>query len=148
MTDRYIIHVTLTTGHMARHSRADMPDTAVSDVAEIIDSILQGGRAEVPGRPGHFVTGANAGRNLIATLRAGETPILVTGVCIQSRSSPRLWRMMHDGPYSLATDPDSPVSAPWIADRIEPGALDHMASMRWTGSWARCLGWAWVEYDQ
>lgn len=142
----YLLHVTLTTGLMARHPRATTDDAAVAVAAEAIDTIIQGGRAEIPGQPGHYVTGTNAGRNLVTTLQAGQTPILVTAVCIQSRSSPRLWRMLHEGPYCLATDPARPVAAPWVADRIEPGALDHMEAMRWTGSWARCLGWAWMEY--
>lgn len=148
MPEGYLLHATLTTGHVARHRRSDTDGRAVALVADMIDGLLQGARMQVPGRPGHFATGVNAGRNLITTLHADRTPILTTGVCVQSRSSPRLWRMLHEGPYSLATDSDHPVSAPWIADRIEPGALDHMEAMRWTGGWARCLGWAWLEYDR
>lgn len=144
----YLLHATLTTGHMARHSRKDSDSRAIEAVTGLLDVVLLGGRVEIPGHPGHYATGVNVGRNLIVTLAAGDDPILTTAVCIKSRSSPRLWQMMHDDRYSLTTVANNPPAAPWIADRIEPGALDHMESMRWTGGWARALGWAWVEYDQ
>lgn len=151
----YLIHVTLTTGHMSRHQRNDTEDAAIAAVSDLLDGILQGGAVEIPGRPGYYATGRHADRSLIVTLWAGHPnrdglPILTSGVVTRSRASRRLWALLHDQATAgaLATDPDKPPSAPWVADRIEPGALDHMDAMRWTGSWARCLGWAWLEYDR
>ena len=145
---RYLVHITLSTGHAARYRREDTNDGTISVVAAMLDGLLQGGRIEMPGFVGHFVTGTHAGRNLVVTLAAGAAPILTTAVCLRSRSSAGLWRLMHDGPYKLVTDRERPVDAPWVADRIEPGAIEHMSAMRWTGAWARCLGWAWMEYDR
>lgn len=144
---QYLIHATLTTGHMGRHVRSGSADASIDAVAGMLDGILQGGRVAVPIGPDWVAYGANAGRNLMVTLACGETPVLTTAVCCQKKASGRLWRLMHDGPYILKTTPDRPPATPWIADRIEPGAVDHIDKMHMTGGWSRCLGWAWLEYD-
>lgn len=142
---RYILHATLNTGDVVRQNRAD---ATIATVAALIDSLLIGGAPDLPGFAGYTVRGANSGRNLIATLYTGADLILTTAVCVQSRSSPRLWRMMHDSANALATDPARPPTAPWIADRIEPGAADHIDAKVCISRWSRALGWAWMEYDR
>lgn len=157
---RYIHHVTLQTGHVARQYRKDVSDEAIDRVSEILDSLLTGGKPAVPGQPEFWVDGAHQGKVLTVTLWTGMRddgdPILSTVTCLKSRSSPAAWRLIHDSatvPY--VTDPTNPPPAPWTADRIETGFLPmaEAAAMRgekslWTGDLARCLAWAWMEYDR
>lgn len=148
-----LYHVTLMTGHVARQSRDDVSQDAIDVVAELLDGILQGAHLPLP-VPGYLVNGTHFGRDLIATVWRGpwvtRVPILTTGVGLRSRSAPRLWRELHAHPEALpaplATDVNAPPPVPWIADRIEAGALLHTDALAWTGDWARCLGWAWMDY--
>ncbi len=142
----YIHHVTLQTGHVARQSRAEVGDAAIAALSDLLDSALTGGRPAVPGFVTYAVTGAQQGRDLVATLWRGDAPILTTAVALRSRSAPALWRLLHHGRDDLATDPESPPPAPWCADRLEVGALLHREALAWTGDYARCLAWAWVAY--
>lgn len=154
MVTNYLHHVTLTTGHVARQRREDISDAAVEAVSEMLDGILQGAHVAVPGQPRYRANGTHHGRDLIVTLWAGpweaRSPILTTGVALKSRSAPRLWRELHAHPETLpmplATAAEAPPPTPWIADRLEAGAIQHTDALAWTGDWSRCLGWAWMEY--
>lgn len=78
-----------------------------------------------------------------------RVPIITIGVATKSRSARTLWRILHDkSPFPLATTASFPPAAPWIADRIEGGALMHPEALTWTGDFSRNLGWAWMEYDR
>ncbi|HBU13777.1 MAG TPA: hypothetical protein DEF16_02120, partial [Gemmobacter sp.] len=67
-------------------------------------------------------------------------------VCLRSRDSARLWATLHKGQPALLTRGDDPPATPWMAERIEAGAPLHMDAMRWSGSLARAVAWAWMEY--
>ncbi|SKA31126.1 hypothetical protein [Consotaella salsifontis] len=144
----YFSHVTLDTGHRARQPREAVADTVIEMMRPILDSALTGGKPAVPGCEGYHLASSHATRNtMLATLYHDDgTPILTTAVCLKSRDGPKLWRMLHERP--LATRPDDPPPAPWIADRLEPGAMAHPDALAWTGDFSRCLAWAWAEYDR
>lgn len=160
MVSRYIYHVTLQSGHVARQFRRDVSDAAIDAVSALLDSLLTGGKPAVPGQPDFWIDGAHQGRVLTVTLWTGMRddgdPILSTVTCLKSRSSPHAWRLLHDTaniPY--VTDPDNPPPAPWTADRLEAGylamaqgAIQRGESSLWTGDFTRCLAWAWMEYCQ
>lgn len=157
---RYIHHVTLQTGHVARQYRRDVSDEAVDAVSALLDSLLTGGQPAVPGQPEFWVSGVHEGKVLMVTLWTGMRdegiPILTSVTCLKSRASPAAWRVIHDSatvPY--VTDPTNPPPAPWTADRIETGflpmaeaAVQRGETSLWTGDFARCLAWAWMEYGQ
>jgi len=157
---RYIHHVTLQTGHVARQYRRDVSDEAIEAVSALLDSVLTGGQPAVPGFPDFWVSGSHEGRVLVVTLWTGMRdegiPILTSATCIKSRASPAAWRALHENavvPYQ--TDPDNHPPAPWTADRLETGylpmaeaAVQRGETSLWTGDFARCLAWAWMEYCQ
>jgi len=144
----HLHHVTLTSGDVARHRRDSFDGSAIAAAATLLDSILTGGKPEVS--PGYRAFGSHSGHSLLVTLVGpDDAPILTTGVALRSRSAPRLWRMLHDRPsLPIVTDPAAPPPAPWIADRLEIGAATDEVATTWTGRWAACVGWAWLEYDR
>ena len=147
----YIEHVTLTTGHNVRQFRSGVSQAALAAVTETLDGILEGAVMLVPGCPGYLVNGGHSGHGLWATVWHGpwpsKEPILTTATALKARSAPRLWRMLHDTATTpCATRREAVPPAPWLADRIEVGALEHPEAMEWTGDFARCLAWAWYEH--
>src|SRR5690606_8342415 len=68
---RYIHHVTLQTGHVARQYRRDVSDEAIEAVSALLDSVLTGGQPAVPGFPDFWVSGSHEGRVLVVTLWTG-----------------------------------------------------------------------------
>lgn len=144
----YLVRADLARADLCRNYRRDLPDEAVAEMSDTLDALLIGGRPEVPHRPGHRLSGAHGGsRSLVATLSAPDgAPIMTIAVCTRPRASARLWAMLHDNQEGLLTRADDPPAAPWLAERIEGPAMLHMDAMRWTGSLARALAWAWMEY--
>lgn len=157
---RYIHHATLQTGHVARQYRRDVSDEAIEAVSALLDSVLTGGQPAVPGQPEFWVSGVHGGKVLMVTLWTGMRdegiPILTNVTCLKSRASPAAWRALHESavvPYR--TDPNRHPPAPWTADRLETGylpmaeaAVQRGETSLWTGDFARCLAWAWMEYGQ
>lgn len=147
----YLHHVTLNTGHVVRQPRSVLGAPVQAAFAELLDSLLQGGRPAVPGFAGYVAQGTQWGRDLLVTVigLSSQAPVITTGVCLRSRSSRRLWRAMHDKAIvPLATVSDQPAPPPWVADLLWPTATLHPDALEWTGDWSRCLGWTWVEYDR
>lgn len=147
----YINHVTLNSGHMASQRREDVGEATIAALSDMLDGLLTGARLPVPGQPSYLLSATQTGHNLIVTLWRGpwerRQPILTTATALKSRSAPGLWRMLHEtSSVPLATDPASPPSVPWTADRIELGALLDASPLAWTGDMARCLAWAWHSY--
>lgn len=147
----YIWHVTLNSGHALKQPRSAVGDDAIAALADMLDAVLAGGHPEVPGFKGYVVNGNYSGHDLISTLWAApwsnRVPILTTAISLKSRSSPALWRMMHEqSTVALRTEADKPPAAPWLADRLEAGAVLHADALAWSGDFSRCLAWAWAEY--
>jgi hypothetical protein len=141
----YIHHLTLNTGHVAHQYRVMVSDEAVAAVSDVLDAALQGGRPGIPGCAGYHLRASHQGRNLVATVTAGDGPdapaILITGVCLKSRDAPGMWSkvMQRAGQHP-------PV--PFCVDLLPSAADHHLDAMAWTGDWSRCLAWAWLEYDR
>ena len=147
----YIRHVTLMTGHVVRQHRADMDDAAIAALSETLDGVLQGATMPVPGCPGYVVNGGHSGYDLWITVWRepwpSTTPIMTMGTALKSRSARGLWHMLHDTATTpCATDREAVPGAPWQADRIELGAIQHADAMSWTGDFSRCLAWTWHDY--
>ncbi len=149
----HIVRADLARGELSRSYPDEFSSDAIVQMTGVIDVILREGGSEVPDRPDYCVTGGGtATRALIVTLLHGQpakgTAILTIAICASSRDSLALWSMLHDGRKGLRTRADEPPAAPWLAERIEPGAVRHMGGMEWTGGWSRCLAWAWLGYNR
>lgn len=160
MTGRYLYHITLTTGHVAKQPRSRMDSPAFPRIAALLRAALAGGTPEI--LPGHNLRAEAHGHNLITSVWSGGGLMLTTGVALQSRSAARLWRHLHNTADprmgALATRVDEPAPAPWIADRIEIGLAQAMQAAAgvadttgvtdWSGALSALTGWAWMEYTR
>lgn len=150
---KYIHHITLATGHVARTSRADVTDDTITAlrpwlqaaIAHIDDYPLPGPlgtrdqfRAQVTIQAGALVCtvfGTTPGAPLV--------PLVTFGVAARSRQSRDLWAMMlaQFGAQCGIRAPEPP----WCAVAIHAGfALQHGASA-WIGDFERCVAWTWLE---
>ncbi len=156
----YLWHVTLTTGHAGPQARSRMDSPSYPRVAGLLRAALAGEEPEI--LDGYTLRAEARGANLITSVWSGGVLMLTTGVALQARSAPRLWRHLHEtadpslGP--LATQIDKPAPDPWIADRLEAGLARAMQAARgtadvtgvtdWSGPLSALTGWAWMEYGR
>lgn len=156
LDDRYVLHVTLTTGHRRRSLRSEVRDEVLAVLRPLLERALAGEYVAVPGvGTGYTMRGARYGRCCTVTVYApqGETarpqpvPVLTIGVAGHSRCGARLWRSLHESAAIVptVTSPDQTPPEPWVADRLEIGAVQHLEAMHWTGDWSRCMAWTWLE---
>ena len=150
--ERYIAHVTLSSGHLRQSPRSEVADDVVALCTEILAQAAAEGEAKVPAlEPPCTLRVTRSGRCSIVTVHGpGEAPLVTIGIAGHSKCGPKLWRMLHEGRSELATDPARVPAEPWCAARIEPGVatltpatlaqlLPPLADLE------RCLAWALLE---
>lgn len=161
MRERYLYHVTLTSGRVQQSPRSEVGDDVIAMLRPLLTRALRGEDVPVPHMPGYTVRGGVHGRCCLVTLFRAEAetrgedgrplqpPVLSIGVAPHSRCGAYLWRAMHQPlvPQAppLATDPDAVPAEPWCADLIEIGAVLHPLDLSWTGDFSRCVAWTWIE---
>lgn len=158
--ERYIEHVTLTTGHTRRSPRSEVSDEVVAMLRPLLDRALRGEHVAIPGAvPACTMTGGVHGRCCAVTVwsqdpvsggtaRPQPVPIATVGVAEHSRCGAYLWRHLHETaqpPQQLATRPDQVPPEPWCAARLEVGAALVPEAMEWLGDLERCIAWTWLE---
>lgn len=147
MNDRYLEHLTLTTGHSRRSPRSEVPDEVVSTLRLWLDRALAGGDMEpLPGDlEQRFGAVAVKGAGLIVTLYNLElgapVGIVKFGVAGRSRHSRECWKILTS---VAATDAKQP-AVPWCAAVLYPAAFDCIDDLPWVGDFERCVAWAWLE---
>jgi hypothetical protein len=137
--DRYIHHVTITTGHVRRSYRDEVSDEALVACREI----LARAESDVPGQPGYRVRVTRSRGCMVATVHHDAVPVVTIGIATHSRCGSRLWRLMHSSGIAMAACPPEP----WVAALILPGLVDAMDAASWLGDFERCLGWAALTED-
>lgn len=149
--ERYIAHVTLTSGHLIPSPRSEVADDVVALCTELASRAARG-EAKIPKlTPPCTLRVTRSGRCSLATIYGpGEAPLLTIGVAGHSRCGSALWRRLHEGRDDLATDPRRVPGEPWCAARIEQGVatLSPTALMELMPALAdlgRCLAWALLE---
>lgn len=153
---RYLIHITLDTGHSRRSPRGEVDDAAIAAVQDGLTRALArpGAEVAVPGMDGWAYSATAQGRALIVTVwrRIAElkAPVVTFGVAAHSRAGAGLWRVLHQPrggiatPY--ATSPDRVPPEPWVAARMEAGvALVDPEALTWIADFERVVGWAWIS---
>ncbi|OLP04627.1 hypothetical protein [Rhodoferax antarcticus] len=145
----YINHVTLSTGHTARTSRADVTDETIKTLSPWLDAAL----AHKDDYPLPGTLGARDGYVMSASLMHGglvchvgqleSGPLVSFAVAKRSRQSGELWAWMcaQYGSRAGLTAPGTP----WCAVALRPSfALQH-GSSAWIGDFERCVAWTWLE---
>lgn len=149
MSERYLHHVTLTSGHVRHSPRSEVRDDVLTLLAPLLDRALSGEPVPVPGVTGGYtITGGAEGRCCTLTVWApGRVPVVTIGVATHSRCGAGLWRLLHDHAVGMpvATTRDQVPPEPWYAARLEVGALQHRDAAAWCGDFERCLAWCWIE---
>jgi hypothetical protein len=150
MRPRYLHHLTLSTGHVARTLRADVSAEALAACRALIDAALAEGIQPVPGVDGYLLEAAyHGGRCLVVHVRAAPSTLLVSvGIAAHSRCGAALWR-------AITTSPGAPPGAerrqcppePWCTVQLMPGmgTPEGLAAAPWLGDLERCLAWAWID---
>lgn len=134
----HINHVTLTTGRTRKTYPHEVSKELYFVLQRIVRESTRAGGVEL--FEGYRLKTTREGDVAIATVYAdGDLPILTTAAA--PTSNPTLWQLMHNTDQPLMTDPDKPVSGPFIADRLEIGAMQHADALEWTGDFSRCFGW-------
>lgn len=143
-------HITLQTGHIMKQRRSMVAHDVVAFSGDLLRRALSGGHPALPFDNGKWLlTAASSEGTLVSTLWAGpwksRVALLTSGVALNPLSGLHLWQALHETAGHLATDPKRPPKVPWIADRIEPGIVNHVEAVAWTADFARSLAWAWFE---
>lgn len=154
----YINHITITTGHNARTSRADVDDATLAIVAPWLKNIINTDTPHpLPVEPlSHFsaIAFVREGGLLVtvygpsgphlhgAPAHGAGIPLVTFGVAQKSRHGEPLWAMM------TASFPHQPSikqpRTPWCAVAVHPSIMAHPAAMEWLGDFERCCAWAWI----
>lgn len=142
----YINHVTLNTGHI----RKSYPDDVGKDLYFMlrrlfVEMFSDNGAEVVEGY--HAKARYSEGNGVLITLFSNidNVPILTTAI-VKENNDDFLWELLHEN-YSapLATNISNPPEKPYIADRMEIGAMLHIDALKWTGDFSRCMGWIYVD---
>lgn len=152
----YINHITLTTGHMARTSRADVADEVLAVVAPWLKEIINTNRSHSLPVPdlSHFSAIAFVqDGGLIVTVYGpsgphqpgnpanADIPLVTFGVAQRSRHA-GLWHLLLAS-FKHADKINQP-STPWCAVAIHPSAPAHKDSLSWLSDFEHCCAWAWI----
>lgn len=153
----YIHHITLTTGHEVRTSRADVADEVLEIVSPWLQSIINTGQKHpLPVQElihysaiafvqdgGLLVTvyGPSGPHEPGKTTNA-DIPLVTFGVAQRSRHGEQLWDIMLAS-FEHANGILIP-STPWCAAIVYPSAMAHKDALSWLADFERCCAWAWI----
>lgn len=153
----YINHTTLTTGHNARTSRADVADDVLAIVAPWLQSIVGAGqKSPMPVQAlSHFSAIAYVqDGGLIVTVYGpdgphergqpanADIPLVTFGVAQRSRHSEPLWAMLlanFDHPEGIKQP-----GTPWCAVVMHLSIMAYADAIDWLADFERCVAWAWI----
>lgn len=154
----YIRHITLTTGHCNRSSRAEVDDATLAVLAPwLVKAVASGAPQPLPVDDlSHYSAVAfTDGGGLVVTIyapsgphvpgqssRPGGTPLVTIGVAQRSRHGGNLWAMMVAS-FGAAAGLAKP-QEPWCAVALHPAVALHEDAARWLGDLERCIAWAWI----
>lgn len=145
----YLNHVTLSTAHTARTSRADVTDDTIKSLKPWLQAALEYvDPYPLPGPLGErdgFVMSASIkdGALICHVGHAQSGPLVTFGVAARSRQSGELWAWLCAN-YGSAKALQAP-SAPWCAVALHPGFLEQQGAAAWLGDFERCVAWTWLE---
>jgi hypothetical protein len=154
----YINHITLSTGHLARTSRADVADETLAVLAPWLNAGLREPTnmpLPVPSLSHYSAKITLGGGALLVTIMApggphtagrqyhGKVvPLATVGVAQRSRQTIDLWAMMV-AQYGAVPGLQQP-GTPWCAVALHAGLAAYPNAVHWLGDLERCLAWAWI----
>ncbi|MCW3793797.1 hypothetical protein OM416_19580 [Paenibacillus sp. LS1] len=136
---KQINHITLNTGHIRRSSPDEIDKGMYFALKRIVnDSFGPDGTTVLDG---YILKSSRIKEATIGTIYADDGIPIITTICTET-DEPLLWEMMHDtATVPLDTERSKPAAGPYISDRLEVGAMEHLGAMVWSGDFSRCFGW-------
>ncbi len=147
--DRYLHHVTLTTGHSRRSWRHEVDPTIIARLADLLECARHESRALIPYLvpPCWLYLDETASCALMTVRLEDDVPLITLVVASHAVCGAQLWHLLHEtaqGPLATRTE-DRP-NEPWCGVRIEVGASSvPLKTIAMLADLERCLAWAWLE---
>lgn len=143
MKPEFLFHYTLNTGYVRKSYPSEIKKTIYFRLHRIWRETQKPEGAEVMD-DGCRAKATIDGRLALVTIFSPDgVPIVTSG--ISPTGDPEVWRLLHQHRYPpdmpLATKLNEPPSGPYIADRVELGAILYPSALQWTGDFCRCFGW-------
>lgn len=143
----YINHITLNTGHI----RKTTPNEVNKEIYFILNRIYKESFSKNGAKifDKYVVKSTNSDIGVIFTLFDEQgIPIITSGISKNDYKG-ELWKMLHETTeMPMKTSPNQKPALPYIADRLEFGAMFHMNALQWTGDFSKCMGWITLAPDK
>jgi hypothetical protein len=150
--DRYLHHVSLTTGHVHRNVRSATDNERVERCAGILAAALAGNQPVVPGIAPPLMLHARGGGHCLSVWLClvdapNAPPVTRIAIAANSECGIELWRSLHaNAPIPLATQNHALPPEPWCAERldVEPARaeIDLWGTLQ---DFECCVAWAFLE---
>lgn len=143
----HFTHVTLTTGHSCPQVAEDVLPAVIAHLAPVVAESLADGRAVPMAALGDGVTvqvSRQDGAFRVEVFRAhssGRVLVLTFGVALDGATGRSLWQRLHRESQLPCRASAQPPSTPWIAARIEPGALTCPGLLWLLGDFECAIAW-------
>jgi hypothetical protein len=145
----YLNHITLSTGHTARTSRANVSDVTIKTLSPWLKACIDYiDDYPLPGplgfRDGFVMSASILHGGLVC--RVGHMvggPLVSFGVAARSRQSGELWAWMC-AQYGSKEALQAP-GTPWCAVALRPAYSAQPGISAWMGDFERCVAWTWLE---
>ena len=152
----YINHITLSTGHLRRSPRSEVPDETLALLRPWLDAAL---KSEVPiplpaDELAHYSAIAIHEIGLVVTVYApagphlrgkphqgDNVPIATFGVATRSRESAPLWEKLEK---HFSDQQSTAPETPWCAVVLHDNLIAFADAQEWLGDFERCISWAWL----
>lgn len=146
---KYINHITISTGHVARTSRADVTDETIKALSPWLKACM----AYINPYPLPGPLGTRDGFVMAASIERGglichvghqdDGPLVTFGIAARSRQSGELWAWLcaQYGSRDALTAP----SVPWCAVALHPAYMLQHGVSAWMGDFERCVAWTWID---
>lgn len=145
---KYLNHITLTSGHLARTSMADVTDETITALRPWLDRAIDSEPpVPLPGplgsRDGFSAAAYTADGALVCTVYdPANQPLVTFGVAHRSRHAPELWALLV-AQFGAVAGIKMP-STPWCAVAIHPAFATQVGVGAWIGDFERSLAWIWI----
>ena len=145
---KYLNHLTLNSGHIARTSSADVAaDTRAVMAAWLEAAIKYVDPYLLPGPLGAQRYSASIaierGSMLCTVFAPPLDPLVTFGVARRSRQAAELWPLLR---AQFGGKPGIKMPGePWCAVHIHPVFAEQFGASAWIGDFERCVAWAWIE---
>lgn len=153
--DRWIEHVTLTSGHSRRSLATEISPQALAVARSVIRHLPDDPAASIP-LPGplnrYRIGGPRHGKCITLHICPADAPEPVVSMAIAAHSicGSQAWRELHrycdEWRLPYRTDPESCPSEPWVAALLDTAAPEHEEALPIIADFERCLAWAWLAH--